>query len=213
VSRIIAARTPGVARGAALGAGTLYLLIGSIPVLLALLAAPVFGLTLADAEQVIPTLAREQLPPWLYVVFAGGLVSAILSTVDSTLLVAAGIGAHNIVLPQLRRQDDRTKVRVTRGFVALGGLIALLLARSAEGVFALVEEASSFGSAGLLVTVSFALFSRVGGALAAGGALLGGLLGYLALSAAAVTAPFLGSLLIALLAYLAGAVVDARRQR
>jgi Na+/proline symporter len=210
VSRVIAARSPGVARGAALGAGAAYLLIGTIPVLLALLAAPVFGIALADAEQVIPTLARTQLPPWLYVVFAGGLVSAILSTVDSTLLVAAGIGAHNIVLPQLAQRDDRTKVRVTRGFVALGGAIALLLARHAEGVFALVEEASSFGSAGVLVTVSFALFSRVGGPWAAASALLGGLLSYLGLSAAAVTAPFLGSLLTALAAYLLAAALEHR---
>ncbi len=210
ISRIIASRSAGVARGATLAAGSLYLLVGSIPIVLALLAGPAFGLDLADAEQVIPTLARTVLPGWLYIVFAGGLVSAILSTVDSTLLIAGGLGAHNLILPQLASPTARTRVRVTRGLVVLGGVVAWWLARHAEGVFALVEMASAFGSAGVLVTVCFALFTRFGGPRAAIAALLGGLLAYVAATIAALATPFLLSLAAAVTLYVGVALSERR---
>ena len=90
VSRVIAARTPQLARNAALVAGGMYVACGLLPVFVGLAAgglAPAVG----DAEQFLPAVARAILPPALYVVFAGGLVSAILSTVDTTLLVSAGL--------------------------------------------------------------------------------------------------------------------------
>jgi Na+/proline symporter len=201
VTRVIAARSPQVARGAALGAGAIYIIVGCIPLLLGIIAAPLFGTTLVDAEQVIPTLARESLPGWLYVVFAGGLVSAILSTVDSTLLVGAGLGAHNLVLPLLTAPSDRLKLRLTRGFVALGGVIAWYLALNAEGVLALIEASSAFGSAGILVTVVFALFTSFGGPRAALATLVGGVVTYVAATAAALPTPFLLSLAAALVLY------------
>ncbi len=212
ISRIIASRSAGVARGATLAAGSLYLVVGSIPIVLALLARPAFGLELADAEQVIPTLARTVLPGPLYIVFAGGLVSAILSTVDSTLLVAGGLGAHNLVLPQLSAPSPRTRVLVTRGLVIVGGCVAWWLARGAEGVFALVEMASAFGSAGVLVTVSFALFTDFGGPRAAIAALLGGLVAYIGSSVAALATPFLCSLGVALTLYVVVGAAEHRRR-
>jgi xanthosine utilization system XapX-like protein len=92
--------------------------------------------------------------------------------------------------------------------VVLGGL-ALLLALRAEGVAELVEEASSFGSAGLLVVVSFALFSRVGGPRAAVASLLGGLGTYIAGTLLGWAYPFLSSLAAAVGCYLAAAALEA----
>lgn len=201
VTRVIAARSPQVARGGAFGAGAIYIVVGCIPLLLGLVAGPLLGAPLADPEQVIPTLARTTLPGWLYVIFAGGLVSAILSTVDSTLLVGAGLGAHNLVLPQLKSPTDRTRVLVTRSFVALGGVVAWLLALTADGVLRLIEVSSSFGSAGILVTVLFALFTSYGGARAALATLIGGVLAYVVASLFAVDTPFLLSLAVSLALY------------
>ncbi len=210
VSRVIAARSGGVARGAALGAGAMYLAVGTIPLVLGALAVPLLGTAPADAEQVIPMLAQQALPGWLYIVFAGGLVSAILSTVDSTLLVAAGLGAHNLILPQLRAPTERTKIRVTRALVALGGLVAWSQAHSAEGVFALVESASAFGSAGVLVTVCFALFTRWGGPRAAIATLIGGVAVYLVAVASHAATPYLYSLAASLLLYTGVAAFERR---
>jgi Na+/proline symporter len=178
VGRLIAARSPAVARRGALLAGALYLGVGLLPVAITLLAAPLVP-PMADPEQLLPVVAREFLPPVLSAMFAGGLVAAILSTVDSTLLVASGLLSHNLVVPLAGITRERHKVRVARGGVLAFGGIAYLLAIRADGVFHLVETASAFGSAGAVVTVLGALFTRQGSAGTAAVTLLGGVAGYL----------------------------------
>jgi hypothetical protein len=54
-----------------------------------------------------------------------------------------------------------------------------VLALHAEGVFALVEQASAFGSAGALVTITFGLFTSIGGPKTAIATLVAGMLSYL----------------------------------
>jgi SSS family solute:Na+ symporter len=193
ISRVIATRTRTVAQRSSLLAGGLYIVVGSIPVVIALLGTHLVG-TLAEPEQLLPTIARDHLPTILFAIFTGGLVAAILSTVDSTLLVASGLLSHNLVIPLARITDEATKVKVARGGVLLFGLIAYTLALNAEGVFALVEEASAFGSAGILVTVLFALFSPWGSARTAALTLVGGIVVYVLASLGGLSTPFLASL-------------------
>jgi Na+/proline symporter len=207
VGRVIAARSPEVARRSSYLAALLYLGVGIIPVIVGLLGPRIVP-GLADPEQLIPAVARELLPTVLYALFAGGLVSAILSTVDSTLLVSSGLLSHNLLVPAFRVQNERMKVRIARAGVVAFGVIAFLLALRAEGVFALVEQASAFGSAGVLVTVSFGLFTRFGGPRAAVVTLVVGLTTYLWGSYAELPYPFLTSLAAALLAYAVTAVVE-----
>ena len=87
---------------------------------------------LAEPEQILPLLAERYLPTLLYVLFAGALVSAILSTVDSALLVAAGMLSHNLAVPLLPGLSERDKVRLARAGVALLGLVAYAMAYRAE---------------------------------------------------------------------------------
>lgn len=208
VARVIAARSPAVARRSAVTAGILYVSVGVIPVFLGLTGAGV-AVEVADPEQMIPAIAERLLPTVLYAVFAGGLISAILSTVDSTLLVASGLLSHNVVVPLLRAPDERTKVRVARAGVLGFGILAYVLAVRAEGVFALVEQASAFGSAGSLVVVVFALFTRWGGAKTALATLLTGMSSYLVGLMTGTPYPFLLSLAAALGTYLLGCAIGA----
>jgi Na+/proline symporter len=162
---------------------------------------------------VIPTAARTLLSPLAYVIFAGGFISAILSTVDSTLLVSAGLLSHNLVIPALRPSDERVKLRVTRAAVAMFGIIAWLIARRAEGVSAIVEMASAFGSAGILVTLSFGLFTRFGGPRAAMLTILTGVASFVLASMLGAPTPFLISLGASLSSYLVAATVEDRARR
>ena len=212
ISRMIGARSPSVARSGALGAGAAYILVGSIAVLIGLAGGELVG-DLGDSEQVIPAIARMLLSPWAYVIFAGGFISAILSTVDSTLLVAAGLLSHNIVGPALGTADERVKVRINRFAVAMFGVLAWLIARRSSGVSEIVEMASAFGSAGILVTVSFGLFTRFGGARAALGSILVGLGSFIAASLAGSATPFLLSLVASLASYVAIALIERRPRR
>jgi Na+/proline symporter len=156
----------------------------------------------------VPSVARTLLPTALYAVFAGALISAILSTVDSTLLVSSGILSHNIVVPIFGVRDEQAKVRIARAGVVAFGCIACGLALRAEGVFALVEEASSFGSAGVLVTVCFGLFTRLGGPRTAAATLAAGIGAYAIGSITGFPYPFLLSLTASLSVYLAGAAIE-----
>jgi Na+/proline symporter len=211
VSRVIAARSPAVARNGALIGGGLYIMIGAVPVFIGLAASSLVT-GVADPEQFLPLAARQLLSPVAYVVFIGALISAILSTVDTILLVGSGLITHNVVAPALGITTDRTRLRMARFGVVVLGVCALLLAQRAAGVGALVEEASSFGSAGILVVVSFALFSSIGGPVAAGTTLLGGLGAYLWGAAVGAPYPFLGSVAASVIIYLATAAVERTRR-
>jgi hypothetical protein len=78
-------------------------------------------------------------------------------------------------------------------------------------VFALVEQASAFGSAGLIVTVTFGLFTRLGGPATALATLAVGTLSYLVAAFAGFGYPFILSLALALGTYVLGSVVERRR--
>jgi Na+/proline symporter len=149
----------------------------------------------------------------LFAVFTGGLISAILSTVDSTLLVSAGLLTHNLIVPIARVTDEHAKVRLARWGVVTFGAVAYLLALNAEGVFALVEEASAFGSAGILITVLFALFTPWGSARSATIALLSGLAVYVAATYGGSRAPYLASLAASLIGWGIGCALDALMRR
>lgn len=209
VARVIAARSPEVARNATLAGGAMYLLVGMIPVVLGLL-----GLTLvpglAEPEQVLPTIAQRYLPNALFVVFAGALVSAILSTVDSALLVAGSLVSHNLMVPLLPGVSERGKVRIARVAVGLFGIIAYVLAIRADRVYHLVEESSAFGSAGIVTVVLFGLFTRFGGPAAAGASLLCGVAAWVVgAHIVHIPYPYLTSLAAAFLAYV-GVALFAR---
>jgi SSS family transporter len=201
VARVLGARSPQIARQACLGGGLLYLVVGLMPVGIGLLGIRLLP-DLQHPEQILPMLAGQYLHALLYVIFAGALISAILSTVDSALLAASSLLSHNLIIPVLEIQDEYLKIRVSRLLVMLCGVVAFILALHAGRVYTLVEEASAFGSAGVFVVVVFGLFSRFGNSWSAATALLGGMtawiLGYYVLS---VDTPYLISLAVALICY------------
>lgn len=213
VTRVLSTRSAGVARGASLAASVLYLAMGGIPVLMGLLAVRVLP-GIAEPEQVLLHQATRYLPGFLYVVFAGALVSAILSTVDSALLVTGSLVAHNVLIPILGPAAQEHALRINRLCVAGAGVSAYFLARSAEGVYALVEEASAFGSAGVLVSALFGLYGGFGGSRSAVASLITGAAVYTCGAyLLQVPAPYLTSLAAALLAYIGFAFLPGSRER
>jgi Na+/proline symporter len=193
VVRVSASRSAAVARGSALAGGGAYVLIGLVPVFLGLAGAALVP-GLEHEEAVLPELARRYLSPLAYALFAGALVSAILSTADSTLLVCSSLLTHNLLLPRFPGLTERAKVRLARLCVGLFGLLALGLALAVASVAELVELASSLGSAGLFVILLVGLFTRRGSAPSAYAALLGGLGTYLVAAVSGAALPFLLSL-------------------
>jgi len=205
VSRTLAARSAHTARDATLLGATIYLSIGLIPVALGLVGPQLLP-DLVHGDQVLPALAERYLSPFMFVVFAGALVSAILSTVDSALLACSALVSHNLIGRLDPHRSERHKVLIARGLVVGFGLIAYLMARGSESVYALVEAASAFGSAGIIVAASFGLFTRVGGRWSAWAALVTGTLVYaIGGEVESLPAPYLLALACSIAAYLIAA--------
>jgi Na+/proline symporter len=208
ISRVIAARSPAVAQRSCFIASGMYLAVGLIPVVLGLIGAQLIT-GLEDPEQILARLALERLSPVLYAIFAGALISAILSTVDTTLLVSASMVSHNLILPLRPGLSEAQKVRTARIGVLVFGIIAYGMAISAEGVYALVEQASAFGSAGIFVIVVFGLFTSLGGAGSAIAALLVGVAVWVVGSyVLALPYAYIAALLSATAAYVLVALVE-----
>ncbi|MFA6244339.1 MAG: sodium:solute symporter family protein [Candidatus Hydrogenedentales bacterium] len=166
IARTLAAKSPQVARYSAFTASGLYFCVACVPLLLGLIG-PTLLPGLEDSEQFLPTVAQKLLPTFMYVLFAGALISAILSTVDSALLAASALVSHNLIVPLIPNATDKKKVLIARGTVICFGVIAYVMAFRADDIYDLVETASAFGSAGAFVVVVFALFTRFGGSITA----------------------------------------------
>jgi Na+/proline symporter len=213
ISRVISARNPEVARRASLWGGGLYVMVGLMPVVLGMLAFRLMP-GLEEPEQVLPLMAKRYLSGVWEVIFLGGLVSAILSTVDSTLLAAAALVSHNVILPLRGATSERAKVNLARLCVVAGGLISAGLALQSESIHALVQSASSFGSSGIFVVVVFGLFTRFGGEVAAYSALgVGALVWVYGTWVAPFSGVYLTSLFGAVLAYVTVELTLVRMRR
>lgn len=213
VARVLASRSPEVARKACINGGMLYLLVGLVPVFIGLIGEQSLP-GLEHPEQILPLLAKEHLNTFLYVIFADALISAILSTVDSALLAASSLLSHNLIIPRFETVGEAGKVKIARLMVLFCGIAALFLALHADRVHTLVEEASAFGSAGIFIVVVFGLFTRFGGVLSAGVALTAGvtawIIGHHVLDLAT---PYLISLALALAGYVSVAYWEGIRNR
>ncbi len=160
VSRIFASRSHRVAKRSSIMAGSLYILIGLIPLSLGLIGTQLIP-DIEHSEQILPLIAREYFPPILYVIFLGALISAILSTVDSTLLASAALMSHNLTRG-FKEIEEKKKIKITRINVVISGIIAYLLATKAGGVYELVKDASAFGSSGIFIAFIFGFSGKFG---------------------------------------------------
>jgi len=211
VSRTLATRTSRIARNSSLVAAALYLAVGLIPVTIGLLGPHILTDS-GHADQFLPKIAMQLLPPFLLVIVIGALISAILSTVDTTVLTVSAFMTHNVLGETYWRLSEPTKLRVSRYFVIVTGLIAYILALSSDSIYELVQESSSFGSAGVLVITLAGLWWRGrGGNFSAGAALVAGVLSTLVFKWYwEVDAPYIAAIVVSLVTYVAVAIFERK---
>ncbi|MDX2234180.1 MAG: hypothetical protein NW200_06750 [Hyphomonadaceae bacterium] len=235
IARFLSTRTPKLARDATLMAGGLYLLLGFVPVLIALAGVHAFPVG-EDSDAFLPALAAQTLSPALYVLFAGALLSAVMSTTNSNVLSVSSLMSLNVLRRVHARADDRMRMRVARLSTIGAGLAAYVIASSGQTIYELIALTSVWGQAGILVAVLVGLWSGYGGPRAAlwailacvaanlwtlaidpmlslmrTGADLGSAFGLLvAGEAPTMEGYFLVSLLVSALAYVAGAEIERR---
>lgn len=168
ISRLLGTRSPETARNACFVAAGLYLFAGLMPVIIGLVGYDLIP-TPESQDAFLPALAQSILPEFGYLMFLAALLSAILSTINTTLLSVGALAGHNLVLPWLADEswDQVQKVRLERGLVMAAAFLTYLIAVSGESIYGLVEMSSSFGSSGLLVCLLMGLWTRIGGPVSA----------------------------------------------
>ncbi len=161
----------GCAHGLLLGGG-IYLVIGSVPVLLGLLGTA--AASRRRTGRFLPELAQP-VPRSDHVCrLMGAIVSAILSTVDTTLLAVSAIATRNIVEPWSPNLSETWQGSASAGRChGCGGRCAGVRGFG-QSIKGLVEIASSFGSSGILVALLFGLHTKFGDERAAVAALVTG---------------------------------------
>lgn len=148
VSRVLAARTPAVARDGALAGAGIYLVAGMIPVLLGLVA-PGLDIPLAEGDAFFTSLARAVLPGWAFVVVSGALISAILSSVDSALLAVSAVATESGLRKIRPDAGPQARLRMARLATVSAGIVAGIIAGSGESIRELVLTGA--GIVGILV--------------------------------------------------------------
>lgn len=213
MSRLLSSRSPSDARKACLLGAGLYFVVGLMPLVIGLVGsgriAPV-----EDPDMFILTLAQETLSPALYAVFLAALLSAIVTTLDTTLMAATSLAGRNLVLPMLRGASERKKIMACRIIVAAGGVFCSYVAIAGGSIFSLVEMASSFGAGGFLVCVLAGLYTRFGGKITALATLVTGVaLTILTDYVLEVEAPFLIALAGCVTVFAVMALIETRLKK
>jgi Na+/proline symporter len=172
IARFLSTRTAKLARDATLLAAGLYLLLGIVPVLIALAGVHAFPIAGDDSDSFLPTLASQTLSPFLYVLFAGALLSAVMSTTNSNVLSVSSLMSLNVLTRVHATASERLKLRVAQLSTVGAGVFAYLIASSGQTIYELIALTSVWGQAGILVAVMIGLWSGYGGPRAAWWAIL-----------------------------------------
>ena len=117
---------------------------------------------LANPETVFISLSQSLFNPWVAGVITAAILSAIMSTIDSQLLVSSSVVGRDLYRVFLRpAADDRELVAVSRGAVVVIALLALLIAADRESrVLDLVSYAWAGFGAAFGPVILFSLFWR-----------------------------------------------------
>lgn len=149
LARTLAARSPDVARQGALAGGAIYLIVGLVPVCFGLFGpslAPLLGITLGRDEAFLPSLAAALFPPWLFIIFTGALVSAILSSVDSALLAVAAVATETGYRRIAPAASPAAMLRAARAATVMAAVIAAIIAAAGESLRSLVLDAGAIAA-------------------------------------------------------------------
>ena len=213
VQRSLSSRDEKVACRSAYLAGLIYITIGLLPVFLGM-AGSVILPGLAEPDLVMMELASRYLPAAALALFAGALVSALLSSADSALLAPASVIGWDVVRFFNPDASEKTSLRVARISVLILGGISLVLALHKTTVYDLMVDSWSVLLATLFVPLTGGLWWSRANATGALAAIAAGLVSWLSFMVLLPQLP--GDLLavpVAAVALVAGSLAGSQAPR
>jgi SSS family solute:Na+ symporter len=161
--RIFASRNVRTAKWACYLSGFTYLTFGVVPLGIGL-AADIL-IPGAPEQSTLTTLAHYFLSPALAVLFTLVVMSAVLATIDSSILSPACVLAQNLLWPMGQAWFERrglSLLALNRLCVVAIGLASLVTAFLGENAYSLLEDGYAAGLVSLLVPLLIGLYSQRG---------------------------------------------------
>jgi len=173
IQRSLASKNESVAKRSAITAGICYILIGFIPITLGL-AGRIILPGLENPEHIMPNLAMMYLPPVVLVIFLGALISAIMSSADSSLLAATSLTTKNIILRIFPGTKELNVLGLARITTVILALISMVVALCVKRIYNLMVNSWATLFVGIFVPVTAALYWKKANAYAAWASMVSG---------------------------------------
>ena len=181
ISRLLSAKTQKVATWSAIISGLMYWTLGLIPVLLGIFAFKLLP-DFKEGESVLIQLSLIYLPLPLVALMVGGLLSAVMSTIDTAMLAPASILGNNVMPHFKKDMGDKTKLFWCKMFVPILGIFSLVLALYFKNIYELALQSWTVLLTSFTAPLLFSMFWKRTNAPGVLTGSLGGLVAWLIFS-------------------------------
>lgn len=203
--RLMSSKSEKVAQYSSYLGALMYLVIGSVPLLIVLCAQQLYPeLAAMGTEEILPNMVLLHGNLFIQVLFFGALLSAVMSTTSGAILAPATVLGENIIRPFFKNITDRQFLRVIRASVVIVSAIAMGMAFSGQNIYELVASSSVLSLVSLFVPLTAGLYWKRSNEAGAILSIVLGTLGYIYSEAAGTETP---SLFVGLLSSIAGMLI------
>ncbi|MBO9150707.1 sodium:solute symporter family protein [Chitinophaga sp. GCM10012297] len=203
--RLMSSKSEKVAQYSSYFGALMYLVIGSVPLLIVLCAQQLYPeLAAMGTEEILPNMVLRHGNLFIQVLFFGALLSAVMSTTSGAILAPATVLGENIIRPFFKNITDRQFLRVIRLSVVIVSAISMGMAFSGQNIYELVASSSVLSLVSLFVPLTAGLYWKRSNEAGAILAIVLGTLGYIYSEAMSTETP---SLFVGLLSSIAGMLI------
>ncbi|MGX5820422.1 sodium:solute symporter family protein [Chitinophaga lutea] len=178
--RLVSSKSEKVAQRSSYLGALMYLVIGSMPLLIVLCAQQLYpALTDAGTEKILPNMVLQHSNLFIQILFFGALLSAIMSTTSGAILAPATVLAENIVRPFFTNITDAQFLRVVRLSVVGVAAVSIVMAMGSQNIYELVASSSVLSLVSLFVPLTAGLYWKRASEAGAVASIVLGTAGYL----------------------------------
>ncbi len=167
IQRSLSSKTEHIARASAITAGIIYILMGTMPLIIGLAGRILMPTGVDDPEMLMPLMAMKYLSPFMIVLFMGALVSALMSSADSSLLAGVSLITTNIMFKLKPGRSDVQKLKDARNVTIILAIASVFTALWIQEIYDLMVNSWATLWVAIFAPVTFAIYWKKANTLAA----------------------------------------------
>jgi Na+/proline symporter len=160
--RVMSSKDEKTAQRSAYLACFLYILVGSLPLIIATyikVYQPQY-IQADETQNMLIKFVQSEMPAWVQLLFVGALISAIMSTASGAIMAPASIISENIYPYFCGNLSDQKLLRISRLSVLAVGILSFLLTLLNDRVFELVGMSAAISGVSLFVPMVYGIYSQ-----------------------------------------------------